>query len=167
MWYNLFMRKRKLIPSDKIKTRRIAWAPNHPLATKNGYVSKARMVLYDAVGPGKHKCHWCGIEIEWVVLKNHGTTPNGIVADHVDNNWRNNDPQNLVVSCVGCNGVRSRAVRDDEVFIVRKNGTRLRAVARTCEYCGDEFLAQPLEVKRGKGRFCSMSCARKKPRGII
>jgi endogenous inhibitor of DNA gyrase (YacG/DUF329 family) len=31
-------------------------------------------------------------------------------------------------------------------------------IARTCEQCGDEFLATPQDVARGWGRFCSSRC---------
>lgn len=34
------------------------------------------------------------------------------------------------------------------------------SVERTCETCGGHFLAQPNEIRRGSGRYCSVLCAR-------
>jgi len=154
--------KRK--PKNKINARRMVWNPTHPLATKNGYVAEARMVLFDKVGFGPHPCHWCKKVVDWKVIKGAGTQSDCIVVDHFNNNWRNNAPSNLVVSCQGCNGSRQRAVRDNELFVVTKSGTRHRAIRRKCERCHTEFLIAPANVKRGRGRFCSRSCARRQPR---
>lgn len=85
------------------------------------------------------------------------------MVDHVDGDWHNNSDANLVPSCQPCNGTRQVKVRDGEVFVVRSNGTRLRAVPRTCERCGGGFLVPPSALDHGKGRFCSRSCARKRP----
>jgi hypothetical protein len=51
-----------------VSARRMVWAPNHPLKTKNGYVAESRKVLYDTIGHGPHNCKWCHREIHWVVL---------------------------------------------------------------------------------------------------
>lgn len=76
----------------------------HPLANHHGAVFEHRKVLYDDVGEGPHPCHWhamsgCGhIELEW----------RDIHVDHLDDDPTNNDLDNLVVSCSGCNWGRSR-----------------------------------------------------------
>lgn len=72
-------------------------APSHPLAHADGVVRVHRAVLYDAIGPGVHECHWCGQVLTW---------GESLVVDHVDEDTWNNSPENLVPSCRGCNGTR-------------------------------------------------------------
>jgi len=148
----------------RVAVRRVVYKPAHPLATKNGYLLESRMLLYDEIGQGPHGCHWCSKEVRWQVLRGQGTTPNGLVADHVDTNWRNNDLSNLVPSCQRCNGMRHKMLTEYDLYIVRTNGRKARAVEKLCERCEDKFLAMAYEVSVGKGRFCSPSCARKSPR---
>jgi hypothetical protein len=72
----------------------------HPLA-REGAVAEHRKVLYDAIGPGPHECHWdCGRSLGW-------GGRNGIHADHVDGDKTNNSVENLVVSCGPCNALRA------------------------------------------------------------
>src|SRR3989442_9719 len=33
-----------------------------------------------------------------------------------------------------------------------------RNIARTCEHCGKDFLAEKSEVKRGRAKYCSRAC---------
>ncbi|QDF18805.1 HNH endonuclease [Gordonia phage SCentae] len=77
----------------------------HPLTGKgelSGNVYEHRLVLWDKLGceslDCRHECHWCGRELTWATLK----------ADHVDEDKTNNDPENLVPSCNGCNTYRGR-----------------------------------------------------------
>lgn len=84
----------------------------HPLANSNGVVLEHRKVLYDAIGPGPHPCHWnhfssCGkTELTWGGI-------NGIQVDHLDGDKTNNDLANMVPSCLACNrrGIRSVVAR--------------------------------------------------------
>ncbi len=145
---------------DSITSRRRKYCPGHPLADDAGYAPQHRMILYDAIGGGTHPCHWCGKPVTWV--KHVGPISGSLVVDHVDNDWRNNSRHNLVPSCQPCNGNRTHRVRDDEVFIIRKNGTRLRGVARECLHCGKPFVATPSDVKAGKGKYCSRACGASK-----
>ena len=77
-------------------------AAEHPLADSYGWVPEHRKVLYDAIGPGPHECHWnaqsdCGNKaLEW-----GGRL--GLCADHIDGERSNNSPDNLVPSCNSCN----------------------------------------------------------------
>ena len=72
----------------------------HPLAI-GGALAEHRKVLYDAIGPGPHECHWgCGKLLQW------GGT-DGIHVDHVDGDRANNSRENLVVSCGACNCLRA------------------------------------------------------------
>lgn len=83
----------------------------HALATtgpRGGQVLEHRKALYDEIGPGPHECHWngvsgCGkISLEW-------GGRSGIQADHLNGDKLNNDPENLVPSCIGCNIRRHQA----------------------------------------------------------
>lgn len=80
--------------------------PDHPLANKRFYGYKHRFVLFDAIGYGPHRCHWCRKPINW-----HA----GLEADHVDGDKLNNLRANIVESCGGCNIRRSIATRRDPV----------------------------------------------------
>lgn len=72
---------------------------DHPLAAKTGDVLEHRYVLYEKIGPGRHPCHWaCGRILEWNV---------DLHVDHLDDDKLNNDPENIVPSCISCNGRRA------------------------------------------------------------
>jgi len=136
----------------------------HPLASANGQVKEHRAVLYAKIGPGKHPCHWCGKEVEW--LPGEGMKGNVLIADHVDENFLNNDPDNLEPSCSVCNsrrvvGSHKGRVLDSEVFIERLDGCRIRCVTRKCQRCGVEFKARLVNVARGRGKYCSIHCRAK------
>jgi len=75
--------------------------PHHPTAHADGRVRIHRAVLYDAIGPGVHACHWCRTEVEWFAAGGRE-----LVADHLDEDTWNNNPSNLVASCQGCNASR-------------------------------------------------------------
>lgn len=135
-------------------------AKGHPIAPPGGVVAAARLVLYEKIGPGPHACHWCGTEVEW----KRGVVPGALIADHL--NWDRNDdsPDNLVPACNPCNVNRQRkfekrALKADELTVVW-GGARTRAIERTCEFCESAFLIPPSATAKGRGRFCSRSCAR-------
>lgn len=74
---------------------------DHPLAHR-GNVAEHRKVLYDKIGPGPHPCHWkCGKILQWDRWH--------LVSDHLDGDTFNNNPDNLVPSCQGCNMRRAKA----------------------------------------------------------
>lgn len=79
----------------------------HPLAHR-GTVRAHRAALYDEIGPGEHACHWCGKLISWSTTDRFG----GIHVDHLDFNKQNNDPTNLVPSCLSCNAHRREERHD-------------------------------------------------------
>lgn len=76
----------------------------HPLA-RSGDLLEHRKVLFDKLGPGEHPCHWCQKSLVWGGVS-------GICADHLNDDRQDNDPDNLVPSCVHCNGKRGRQARD-------------------------------------------------------
>ena len=146
------------------KARRMVWNPTHPLARK-GYLLEARMILYDRIGPGPHLCHWCQSHVQWQPLQKglHDL----LVVDHLDWNPHNNSQENLAPSCQSCNIRRNRRrIADGELSILRTNGRYARAEERFCERCNTRFLIPPSATGRGRGRFCSRSCARSKPRPV-
>lgn len=154
-------------PLRKTQTRasRQNRRPGHPIAPPSGIVAECRVVLYGAIGPGPHPCHWCRLPVEWTPGRRGATS---LVADHLDWDIHNNDPTNLVPSCDVCNAHRrktgkSALIGDDELMVVRPNGSRHRAIMKPCEQCGTEFAAALNQIRTGKGRFCSRSCARKRP----
>lgn len=80
---------------------RILTGQRHPLAVE-GAVAEHRKVLYDAIGPGPHECHWCKRTLAW------GNGIEGICVDHLDGDKLNNNPANLAPSCHKCNWDRSK-----------------------------------------------------------
>lgn len=77
----------------------------HPLTGKgelSGNAFEHRVVLWDKLGCQSldcvHPCEWCGKSLTWATIK----------ADHIDRDRLNNDPDNLVPSCNGCNIRRGR-----------------------------------------------------------
>lgn len=75
---------------------------DHPLASQ-GAVYEHRKVLYDAIGPGPHDCHWCGDSVNWI----KGVCVKGaLVPDHLDGDKGNNALSNLVPACNRCNATR-------------------------------------------------------------
>lgn len=149
-------------PTAEHLSRWPSWTiPDHPLADRGGRVSRHRAILYEKIGPGSHPCHWCGQIVRW--MPGAKTSRGALIVDHLDRDGWNESPENLVPSCHRCNSQRHRTdwVRDDEPFVVDSKGFRHRAVIRTCEFCGQEFPHLAADNRPNRGRFCSMSCARK------
>lgn len=78
----------------------LVYAAGHPMSHPNGQALEHRVVLYDAIGPGTHPCHWCGVGVTWRV---------DLTVDHVDAVKENNDLSNLVPACTRCNTQRHYA----------------------------------------------------------
>lgn len=146
---------------------RMVRAKGHPIAPPSGIAAVSRIALYDKIGGGEHPCHWCGELVEWVVGVGV-RDPRALLVDHVDHDATNDGPGNLVPSCNSCNAHRrshgdSPIIRPGEV-VVFAGGNLRRGVDRNCEYCGATFVVAASDVRLGRGRFCSRSCARSKPR---
>jgi len=140
---------------------------DHPLSTPSGGITEARLVLYEKIGPGSHPCTWCKETVTW--MPGRGLVAGALIADHLDWNHHNNDPDNLVPSCNACNSHRIRnggraRIQPDEFYITSSDGTRSRAAQRYCVICGTQFLALLSQVRNGKGFYCSRSCARRAPK---
>lgn len=90
--------------SPEVVTYRSATYSGHPLARGVRQIAYVhRVVLYDAIGPGIHPCHWCGREVDW-----NGQRIRRLVVDHVDGDTWNNTRENLVPSCYPCNTGRGK-----------------------------------------------------------
>lgn len=71
----------------------------HPIASAKGNIMEHRLVLYNKLQGRNTQCHWCNKMLKW----HNGEK---ICADHLDWNRQNNDPENLVPSCISCNSGR-------------------------------------------------------------
>lgn len=132
----------------------------HPLLSseKSHNVGTHRIVLWDKIGPGTHPCYHCGRLVTWRPGRSRGDK-DALVVDHLDNDSRNNDPDNLVPSCFGCNAHRTphrRVIHDDELSVTIGK-QRLRAVFNECEECGEQYAVALGRVSRR--RFCGKRCA--------
>ena len=136
--------------------RMIELPEDHPLCPPGRRTHLHRVVLWDKIGPGPHPCHHCGELVNW----EPGRTGGGLVADHLDRNKLNNNPDNLVPSCFRCNNLnKDSTIRDDEPHKVRKNRAgRHRCEIRNCADCGKEYPRLPSKDPK-RHRFCSASCA--------
>lgn len=162
--YNASGRPRRRQTTTGPRMQRV---PGHPIAPPSGTVAESRLVLFDKIGPGSHSCRWCDKSVAW--RPGDRDAPDALVVDHLDWNQQNNDPANLVPSCRVCNAHRVQGggrapIEEGELYVTVPNGSRHRATRKPCEYCGDEFIAILGQVRSGKGRFCSRSCARRAPR---
>lgn len=86
-------------------------APGHHLVwgTERQQVLEHRFVLFEKLGSGRHSCHWCGVTVMWIRMRE--APPSGvkrIVVGRLDNDLSNNDESNLVPSCAACSGLRLR-----------------------------------------------------------
>ena len=69
-----------------------------------------RVIAYDKYGDGVITCHWCSSKREWAKL----------TVDHLDDNPKNNDPNNLVPACPTCNNQRQSS-RDKRRVAMRSD----------------------------------------------
>lgn len=84
--------------------------PGHPLAKTSGKVYVHQAVLYAAIGPGAHACHWCTTTVRWELGVGEADR---LVVDHLNGTGDDNRPENLVPSCNRCNSMRGGQARAD------------------------------------------------------
>lgn len=77
--------------------------PGHALAHADGAVYAHRLALFEKIGSGSHRCHWCQRAVYWGAR----SITRRLVADHLDGDTWNNAPSNLVASCNDCNLTRT------------------------------------------------------------
>jgi hypothetical protein len=82
-----------------------------------------------------------------------------LVADHVDGSRTNNDPSNLVPSCIACNMQRHRTdlIREDEPHKF-SGGMNRRCIEKKCQKCGNDYLCRIDNEAYGEGKYCSLKC---------
>lgn len=145
--------------SDLKSRYRMTSSTGHPLAGGAGNVTEHRFVLFEKIGPGSHPCHWCGMSVKWT--SRELAFANQLQVDHVNGDRLDNSPENLVPSCPRCNIRRGNPilVGDSELYVLKSDGTRHRAVEVKCEQCGKLFLARVSKIKyTGKIPACSTTC---------
>lgn len=93
------------------------YEPAHPLANKSGTVYVNRAVLYDKIGPGPMECALCGVGLTWKTCR----------ADHIDEDVRNNSPENIRPLCNRCNTWRSMPAPAEwnRTHVIEFEGVRL------------------------------------------
>lgn len=110
----------------------------HPVAHADGRVRVHRANLHDKIGPGEHPCHWCGRIVSWDVRRG----AKALVSDHVDGDTWNNEPENLVPACNGCNVSRlTRAAtecRNGHPWAPETTSIRVSDGTRVCLLCSRE-----------------------------
>lgn len=83
--------------------------PGHPLGDSRSRVYLHRAVLYDAIGAGPHRCHWCQWDgLNWGL---NGKDPDNLIVDHLDGDADNNRRENLVCAHKWCNDNRATIER--------------------------------------------------------
>lgn len=98
-------------PSVSVGRRyRTTHQPTHPLAKPSGRVYVHQVVLYAAIGPGPHPCHWCQATLRWDAGKGQRDR---LVVDHLNGHGDDNRVDNLVASCGACNSTRGSQARGD------------------------------------------------------
>lgn len=125
--------------------RKTIYAPNHPLVNKSKTVRKARFILWEKLGGKNAACHWCKVELVWMVTEEQRKIENALCVDHLDRDSLNDKPENLVPSCRGCNANR------------HINGRRQ---SKECKQCEVSFL-----LKKRAAIFCSGKCYNKSTKG--
>jgi hypothetical protein len=83
--------------------------PGHPLMDGSKSVSANRYTLFEKIGAGVHKCHFCGQTLEWSIKGGNmvpGALP--ITVFHLDGDKNNCREDNLVPSCRACSLQRNR-----------------------------------------------------------
>lgn len=77
----------------------LVYSPGHIISPRRPHVFQHRLVMFDIIGYGPHRCGHCATHINWGA---------GLEVDHLDYQRDNNDPSNLLQSCHGCNTRRAR-----------------------------------------------------------
>lgn len=109
-----YEKKGRSLRTHNAKGYQMLYLPKHPLAMKNGYVYEHRVVMHQLHGDNPMNCNKCRRTIDWSTVH----------VDHVNENVKDNSPENLRFLCNGCNVMRTRKHQ--------KEHTKKRRVGITC-----------------------------------
>lgn len=85
----------------------LTYAPDHPLRKSGPRVYEHRVVFYEANGEGPFRCHVCGAVVTW----------DDMHVDHLNDNVKDNRPENLAPACPNCNQWRGKDKADRSMKI--------------------------------------------------
>lgn len=103
-----------------------AYVPNHPMANIHGYVLHHRIVAENKIG-------------RLLTEKE--------VVHHLDNNSKNNNPDNLAV-----------IANQTEHFRIHNSGRTLSFTSLVCHHCVKPFQRETRQVKNNPRHYCSRRC---------
>jgi hypothetical protein len=161
------------VPHVLIHSRGYILTPSekHPLVKRHNGVMEYehRVIYYDVHGEGPFQCYWCGVAITWDTLH----------IDHLNNDKKDNNPDNLAASCPTCNMIRGRhkmvaKMREKCATWIEYKGQR-RTLAEWADSLG--ISRQSLKWRLGNGwtidraleepRVGSGPASRRKPFAVI
>jgi hypothetical protein len=116
--------------------------PDHPLANNGCWVREHRRVLFDAIGPGRHRCYYHDHVVEWGV---------DLHVDHLNRDRQDNRLENLVPACVGGNNDNKSEYRRQWCGPKWNRDTPLKYWLR-CVVCGGKFGSDRRHSKTGSDR---------------
>lgn len=139
---------------ERVAKYRMMYRPGHPLAVNSPYIPEHRVLLWEKLGSGPQRCHYCSKTVLW--LPGGHTKVDALVTDHIDRDTSNNSFENLVPACHSCNMKNTdRSICNNEPHYFDKQGKRHRAYTRPCGKCEKIFTTSANFM----GRFCSRNCA--------
>ncbi|HAT2163779.1 TPA: HNH endonuclease [Proteus mirabilis] len=109
-----YKKKGRSLRTHNAKGYQMLYLPDHPLAMKNGYAYEHRVVMHQLHGDNPMNCNKCGKAIDWSTVH----------VDHINEDVKDNSPENLRFLCNGCNVMRTRKHQ--------KEHTKKRRVGITC-----------------------------------
>jgi len=140
-----------------------AWDYPEPIRMPSGKAYVSRLTMFDSIGWGPHRCHWCEREIDWLPKG-----PGSLQVDHLDCDTSNDDLDNLTQSCARCNSARGKGVlwwilRYDERL--QQRALDAGPVKRTFR-CGHKFsIGNIYELgPKAHSRHVCLRCHREKAR---
>lgn len=83
------------------RVRQTSVPAGHPLAATSRVVARSRLVLWNKIGPGWHRCHFCRAWVKWKPGARLNE-PNVLIVARIDRDWRNDSPENLAPCCRRC-----------------------------------------------------------------
>lgn len=139
-----------------VKRQRGRTVRGHPIAPSSGVVAVSRLTLYEHLGPGPHRCHWCGTSVDW--RPGGPGAPDALIVDHLDWDTNNDALENLVPACNACNSKRAAPGKRQKIAdgepTTRVGRYRTRLVEKDCAGCGQPFLSVPSKQRK----YCSRAC---------